>query len=114
MGGKGKHQGRQFAFVNFESVEAQGQALQISPRENLDKLNKIFLGSNKGVETQRQIEEELKKLGDWNITKVQFKDNSNYGFIFFETSEEANQFYDDMRGKEINDSPVNVEFPRTK
>jgi RNA recognition motif-containing protein len=124
--GKGKHSGLQFAFVNFETQEGQkhaesmngaefqGQAIQVSPRENLEKLNKIFLGSLKGVEKQAELEEELKKLGNWNITKVQFKEGANYGFVFFETSEEASQFYDDMKGKSIKDHAVNVEFPRTK
>lgn len=124
--GKGKHQGSQFAFVNFETqegqkhaegmngVEFQGQPIQVSPRENLENLNKIFLGSLKGVEKQDELEEALRNLGDWNITRVQFKEGSNYGFVFFETSEEASAFYDDMKGKSIKDHAVNVEFPRTK
>jgi len=124
--GKGKHSGLQFAFVNFVTQEGQkhaegmngaefkGQAIQVSPRENLEKLNKIFLGSLKGVETSEELEQELKNLGDWNITKVQFKEGANYGFVFFETSEEASKFYDDMKGKSIKDHAVNVEFPRTK
>lgn len=124
--GKGKHSGLQFAFVNFETQEGQkhaeamngqefqGQSIQVSPRENLEKLNKIFLGSLKGVEKQEELEEELKKLGDWNITKVQFKEGSNYGFVFFESAEEASAFYDDMKGKSIKEHAVNVEFPRTK
>jgi len=122
---RGRVTNRKFAFVNFTTQEAQlkavekdggefqGTTIQVKARETNEKWRKIFLG-NLNVDTLEELEEYLEKEGNWDIKKIQFKENQKFSFCFFNCQDEANKFYDDMQGREINGQVVNVEFPRTK
>jgi len=125
---KGTQNKRQYAFVNFATGEArqaavdnngiefQGSQLQIVKRQCAERWHQIFVG-NLCLEDEEQLKQALDAIGSWNIVGVRMnKANASkkfkYAFVFFNNAKDANDFFDDMEGKEINGVAVTVEFPR--
>lgn len=122
---QGRITNRKFAFVNFDTQEAQLKAvekdgeefgdatIEVKARETSERWRKIFVG-NLNATSVEHLEELLAEAGDWKIRKIQFKEHQKFAFCFFNCQNEANKFYDDMQGRSLNGQVASVEFPRTK